>query len=229
MTRHRKPAHGLPHALPADERILWQGRPDALRLARSAFGVRLWLAYAVILIAGILLSALAGSGGLSAALGASLLAGALLLASVAMLFAFALLAARSTIYTITTKRVVIGYGATIEKFVNLPYRRIAAAALRRGPRGTGDIALTPERGTRLSYLLLWPHARPGGRGSVQPTLRAVRDADRVATLLAGALAGALTASEATLAPAATPTAARDIRGATHAADAAIAASFSAAE
>lgn len=221
MTRHRHASSGLPHALPSGERILWQGKPDALRLARSAFGVRLWLAYALVLIAGILLSAIAGSGGLPAALGASLLAGILLLASVAILFAFALLAARSTTYTITTKRVVIGYGAAIEKFVNLPYRRIAAAALRRGPRGTGDIALTPEHGTRLSYLLLWPHARAGGRGPVQPTLRAIQNADDVAALLAGALAG----SEVTFTPAAPATAPRDL----HAAPDAIAASLSAAD
>lgn len=221
MTRRHNSLRGLPHALPAGERILWQGRPDTLSLARSAFGLRIWLGYASVLIAGILLSALAGSGGIGAALGASLLAGVLLLASVAILFAFALLAARSTTYTITTKRVVIGYGAAIEKFINLPYRRIAAADLRTGPGGTGDIALTPEPNTRLSYLLLWPHARPGGRGPVRPTMRAVPDAGHVAGLLAGALAG----SEIVPTASPLPTPPREI----HAASSALAASLSAAD
>ena len=35
-----EPQYGLPERLPATEKILWQGSPDARALARSAFHIR---------------------------------------------------------------------------------------------------------------------------------------------------------------------------------------------
>ena len=40
-----EPVRGLPEALPEDEHILWQGRPDGLRLAKEAWGLNWVLAY----------------------------------------------------------------------------------------------------------------------------------------------------------------------------------------
>jgi len=39
-----EPVRGLPEALPKDEYILWQGAPNALRLAKDAWGLNWVLA-----------------------------------------------------------------------------------------------------------------------------------------------------------------------------------------
>jgi hypothetical protein len=90
-------------------------------------------------------------------------------------------------YTITSKRIVIRYGAAIQKHVNLPFRAIQAVGLRTAPDGTGDIVMTPEADRNLSYLLLWPHVRAGKRGRVEPVLRGIPDAAGAARVLAAAL------------------------------------------
>ncbi|MFM7274551.1 MAG: PH domain-containing protein, partial [Gammaproteobacteria bacterium] len=53
--------------------------------------------------------------------------------------------------------------------------------------GSGEIALTPAPGERLSYMLLWPHARPWRFTPVQPTLRGLQDPETVAARIANAV------------------------------------------
>ena len=53
--------------------------------------------------------------------------------------------------------------------------------------GTGNIALQTARDQfRLSYLLLWPQVRPWHLRLAEPCLRAIPDAQNVATILAEA-------------------------------------------
>jgi hypothetical protein len=40
-----EPIRGLPEALPADEHILWQGRPNSLRLAKDAWSLNWVIGY----------------------------------------------------------------------------------------------------------------------------------------------------------------------------------------
>ncbi len=56
------------------------------------------------------------------------------------------------------------------------------------PDGSGDIPLLLNGPTRMGFTLLWPHVRPWRLRQVQPMLRAVPDAARVATMLSRALA-----------------------------------------
>ena len=53
--------------------------------------------------------------------------------------------------------------------------------------GTGDISLQPTAGTRLAYLVLWPHARAWRLNNPQPSLRSIPDAEQVAHVLGEAL------------------------------------------
>jgi hypothetical protein len=103
--------------------------------------------------------------------------------------------ARTTVYSITSRRVVITYGMALPKSINLPYSRIDAANLRLHADATGDIALKPPAKTRLSYLLLWPHARSGANGRTEPVLRCVADAQNVANMLSRALGATLAETE----------------------------------
>lgn len=173
-----EPVPGLPEALPAGEQIRWQGSPDWKALARDAFHVRLVAAYFAIL-AGWSLATGAMTGAII-----TLIAGS---AGVGLLAGLALLSSRSTIYTITDRRVVMRFGIALPKCINLPMVRIAAADLAVRPDGIGDIPLRLSGTHRLGWLALWPHARPWRIGAPEPMLRAVPEAARVADLLTGLL------------------------------------------
>lgn len=180
---------GLPRALPAGESMLWQGSPDFRALLRDAFHIRLWSLYVLAVLAWRAGSALY-DGRTAMEAGFAALYGAMLGAFGLLIFAlFAWLIARTTIYTITTKRVVISYGIALPKCVNIPFTMIEAVNMGLQPDGSGNLALRPAPKSKLSYLLLWPHVRPGRRGVTEPSLRCLADARGTAELLAGALTG----------------------------------------
>ena len=58
-----------------------------------------------------------------------------------------------------------------------------SAGLRRLRDGTGDITFLPVEGTKVYWLMLWPHVRPFNFRRVQPLLRGIDDPDSVARLL----------------------------------------------
>lgn len=179
-----EPVPGLPARLPKGEDILWQGRPAVWPLAMRAYGIRWVAAYFGLFM---LWRAVTGfsEAGLSGALALSLpyiLPG---LATCVVLFAMAWVQARSTIYTITTARVILRIGAALSVTFQIPFVQIASAELdQHGDHGT--IALKTLGDTRISYLVLWPHARPWQFAKTQPALRCIPDAAAVAKLLADA-------------------------------------------
>lgn len=174
-----EPVRGLPGRLPQGEHILWQGSPDWRSLARSVFhSGAVTLYFAALLAFGIV------SGSLIGAL-ATAAAGALCLALLALL---AWATARTTIYTLTNRRVVLRVGVALPKCFNFPLRLVTAADLHALPGGKGDIALTMSGGSRIGYVFLWPHARPWHVKLPQPMLRSVPDAAEVAGQLARACA-----------------------------------------
>lgn len=181
-----EPVPGLPETPPEGERILWQGAPDWRSLLWRAFALRWVLVYFAALAAWRAAEMLA-EGATASAIGASVLALLPLVAAVAaVLGLIAWLTARSSVYTLTTKRVAMRVGMLTITF-NIPYRWVSAARLKLYGDGTGDIALATSGETRLAYLMLWPHARPWRFGKPEPALRAVPDAGHVAELLAQAL------------------------------------------
>jgi len=112
-----------------------------------------------------------------------LLLGAL---AIGLLAVVAWLSARTAVYTITDKRIVLRVGIVLTLTFNLPFKRIAAAGLRLEADGTGEIPLTLRPGDRIAYLHLWPHARPWHLARPEPMLRSVPEAQTVARLLAEA-------------------------------------------
>ncbi|MGP1353172.1 MAG: photosynthetic complex putative assembly protein PuhB [Parasphingopyxis sp.] len=174
-----EPIRGLPGHLPEGEEILWQGAPEWRTFARTAFHTRLIGVYFVLLVA---LAVASGSIGGAVATGIAGMLGIGLL----MLFAWAV--ARTTVYTLTNRRVVLRIGVALNKCVNLPLKQIGAADLNLRGNGFGDIALTLTGPHRIGYAMLWPHARPWKFSRVQPMLRAVPEAETVAAKLARATA-----------------------------------------
>ncbi|MEJ1159235.1 photosynthetic complex putative assembly protein PuhB [Prosthecomicrobium sp. N25] len=179
---------GLPEALPEGERLLWQGRPATLPLAIEAFHLRKVAAYFGLLLAWRFGSRLhdglpAGEALAYAAWILPLAAGALALIAI---LAFA--TARTTIYTVTSRRVVLRIGVALQMTVNLPLSIVESAAVKRRADGSGDIALRLEPGVRAAYLVLWPHVRRWRFTRPEPSLRSVPDVAGVADLLSEALA-----------------------------------------
>jgi hypothetical protein len=178
------PIPGLPGPLPQGETLLWQGSPDWKRLALTAMHVPLVAGWFSLLLLWSLVSGVGTTG----------LVGTLVAAGVSIgLLAFIAWAmARATIYSITSRRVVMRYGVALEKCINIPFRIVSSAGLWRFRDGTGDLPLELhlQKGDRLGWAMLWPHARPWKLARPQPMLRAVPDAERVAALLSNALLAA---------------------------------------
>lgn len=189
MREHEhEPVRGLPERLPAEEAILWQGSPSAMPLAMSAFHLR-GLAFYFALLAVWRIAASWADGATTALAGAAwiLLLGVV---AIAVLAVIGWLTARTTLYTITTRRVVMRVGVAVSLTVNIPFAAIRSADLRlRGP-GSGDIRLLLAPGHRASWIALWPHLRPWRVARPEPVLRALPDAELAGQVLARALAAA---------------------------------------
>ena len=180
---------GLPSALPKGERVVWQGAPDWKRLAIHAFHVRKIALYFALMLAVQVINLTAPDSGTGwkpltevdwkpLAVATSLYALAL-----ALLLGSAWMSARSTLYTLTNKRVVMRIGIVLTLTFNLPFKRIAGASLKSQGAGTGDIALALHAEDRIGWFHLWPHQRAWHITKPQPTLRCVPDSQQVGELL----------------------------------------------
>ena len=173
-----EPIRGLPGYLPAGEEIIWQGAPEWRVLARSAFHTR-WVAayFAALACYGLATGTVVGAG-ITVGAGAGCVA-------LLMLLSWAI--ARTSVYTLTNKRVVLRIGVALNACFNVPLKQINNAEFRPLDNGHGDIALSIASG-RIGYALLWPHARPWKLKDPQPMLRALPDAQEVAEMLVKARA-----------------------------------------
>lgn len=178
-------APGIPAPLPKGEEVLWQGRPNTNALAREAFKIR-WIAGYMALI--VLWKAGAGfaDGGAALALLRGLPYVVLALAAVGVVWLLAWAQARATVYTITTARVLMKIGAALPVTYNIPFAQVGTARLDLKPTGTGTIALETMGDTRLAFMALWPHLRPGRLKKTEPALRCIPEAGKTARLLAEA-------------------------------------------
>ncbi|MDN3644788.1 photosynthetic complex putative assembly protein PuhB [Pontixanthobacter aestiaquae] len=166
-----EPIRGLPEALPEDEHIIWQGAPDWKQMAASALHIRLSLFYFAI-IAGVALT----RGDPTTA--AAMVAFALLVTAFFALFSYGV--GRTTVYTLTNKRIVLRIGVALNKCINIPLSEIETANLKMLSGDTGSIVMTLKGMPRMGYIMLWPHARSLRFVRPQPMLRAIPDARKVA-------------------------------------------------
>ena len=94
--------------------------------------------------------------------------------------------AKTTVYTITNKRVAMRIGAALTVTLNVPFTMLASADLTKRRDGTGSIVMDLLGDTRLSYLICWPHVRPWKMAPTQPALRCLPDVSKVAQILSEA-------------------------------------------
>ncbi len=179
-------APGLPTALPKNEVILWQGSPDWVSLAVHAFHVRKIAIYFSIMICIQWINVYEPDQAISTWLMPCLTSAFLALLSLSCILGWAWLSSKTTLYTITDKRLVLRVGIVLSLTFNLPYKRIQAADLRPLAKGCGDISLKLPEGDQIGFFHLWPHARAWELRQPQPTLRCVPEAARVSDTLANA-------------------------------------------
>ncbi|PKU23644.1 photosynthetic complex putative assembly protein PuhB [Telmatospirillum siberiense] len=187
-----EPIPGLPERLPVGERILWQGSPLWWDLTKRVFHIRVVAVYFGVLIACHAAMQVMETGtGLFRAILSPL---PIALIGLGLLTFLGWLSSKTTIYTITNRRVVLRVGIALPTAINIPFSVIGAAQLRLDRNGAGDIPLSLTGRNRISYSSLWPHARPWRFQTPEPMLRSVSDAGHVAEVLSGALHAALGAS-----------------------------------
>lgn len=180
--------HGLPEPLPRNERILWQGAPDWRVMAREAMHTRMLSIYFGVLLVWRGINVLSNGGSVAdAGIAIAWLLPAAVLA-LAVLSLIGWLIARTSVYTVTDRRVVMRIGVVLGITFNLPHSQIESAGLRTNSDGSGDLALVLAGTDRIAYVHLWPHARPWHVKRTEPMLRALPDAQGVASILAAALA-----------------------------------------
>jgi hypothetical protein len=97
------------------------------------------------------------------------------------------LTCRTTVYTLTDRRVVMRIGIVLTLTFNLPLSRIQSADLKAIDADRGDIALTLSGDDRIAWVHLWPHARPFHIAKPQPALRSIPEAGDVAEILRQAM------------------------------------------
>lgn len=178
---------GVPGRLPPDEHVLWQGAPAFLPAARRVFHYRLVGVYFALLAAWQVIAGRAdgaGIGEMIASITWTLTLGA---GAIAILLLLGWLVHRTTIYTITNRRVVMTIGMALPMSLNIPFKAIESASSGIQRDGSGDIALRVADEHRIAYAVLWPHARPWHVRNPQPTLRSLPDAGLVADILRNAL------------------------------------------
>jgi hypothetical protein len=177
----------LPEALPAGERLLWQGSPAWWPLARRAFHIRKVAIYFLALAAWRMISAGADGGSLIGVVTAGAWVLPVGIGSLGLLALLAYCSSRTTVYTITSRRLVMRVGIALPITLNIPFARIGSAAVTVDRAGNGDIPVAISGKDRIAYAVLWPHARPWRFARPEPMLRAVPQAERVARILSGAL------------------------------------------
>ncbi|MBA4797660.1 MAG: PH domain-containing protein [Rhizobiales bacterium] len=182
-----EPLPGLPGVPPAGEVILWQGRPSSALVARHLLKVRWIVGYFLILASWAVVAGWSDgqpAGGILFSVAVlTALAGVL----IGMIELFAWAVEKTTLYTITTERVVMRFGVAISMTLNLPFRQIDSVALAKIGEKAGVIAIALLPGQRLSWLIQWPHVRGFRFSKAEPSLICLVDAEKVAGVLSTAV------------------------------------------
>jgi hypothetical protein len=181
-----EPQFGLPERLPSDEFIVWQGSPDIGTLASSAFHFKKLVLYFVVLIGACAWPSLEESAGYMAVLLSIKWIAPLALIGLGSVWLLAYMTSRTTVYTLTNKRMVMRLGIVFTVSFNFPLKQVAAADVRMLQNGFGDITLALKGSDRIAWVHLWPSVRPWRINKPEPTLRAIPNVQEVSVKLSDA-------------------------------------------
>ena len=180
---------GIPGRLPKDETLLWQGKPSWRAIAVHVFHIRLIGGYFLLLAGWRLYTGVSASQPaleMAANVTTVILMGAAVITLVSL---FSYLVERTTIYSLTSKRILMRIGVALPITLNLPFSKLAAAAVKEVAtnNNTGNISFDVVPEERVAWLVLWPHVRAGHIARAQPTLRLIKDVNQVASIVSDAM------------------------------------------
>ena len=155
-----EPIPGLPEKPPEGEHILWQGAPSWWGVARDVFHIRIAALYLLALTAW-RADWYVQHDDMRGAIVATLSLLPIALAGLGLLAFLSRLVSRTSLYTITNRRIVMRVGVAL-----------------------------PTAGNRVAYSGLWPHVRPWELRRPQPMLRDIPRAVQVSETLRQALIAA---------------------------------------
>jgi hypothetical protein len=188
MAEHEvEPVPGLPERLPEGEHILWQGAPRWQSVLRNVFYAPYLTGYFGLLLAWRFAAILHDGGSVGQATVALLTVLPIPITAILLLVLLSWLVQRTTLYTVTNRRVVMRVGIALSITFNIPYRLIESVGMRRNGDDSGDIALQMSGPDSIAYMHLWPHARPWHFSQPQPQFRAVKDPGVIAEMIANAI------------------------------------------
>jgi Bacterial PH domain len=179
---------GLPEHLPANETLLWQGSPDWKIVARDVLHLNKLLLYFGLLLAWVVVSSLWQGQDVLATVWRVLIITPIPALALGLVAIGAWLIARTSVYTLTNRRVVMRIGIVLSVTFNLPLRQIHAVSVRANQDGSGDILLQLAATDQIAYLHMWPHVRPWRLRRAEPMLRSIAHAQQVAEQVCAALA-----------------------------------------
>lgn len=191
-----EPIRGLPGDLPPGERLLWQGAPSFWAVAQRVYHLRTVAIYFGLLMVWRGATAASDGASLLGSVQSALWAAPIALLAMGILAFLAWLTARTTVYSITNKRIVLRFGVALTKAINIPFAIIDAAAMKTWKDGSGDVTVTLKAPNKIPVLQLWPHMRPWRINTPEPAFRAIPDAQKAASVLTQALTAHLTGQPA---------------------------------
>lgn len=160
-------------AIPAEEKLLWSGRPDWRGLAYQSFGLKYLILY---FIGGAFyaISKMDRTFSLDVFLMSFypyFLSG--LLAGI-VLSAIAYFQAINISYVITEKRVIIRSGAALIFLLNAPFKKISSIDKQKLRNGMVNISFTTISRKRIPYLSCWPSVKPWSIFNPKPAFRCIQ-------------------------------------------------------
>lgn len=183
-----EPVRGIPAGLPQNERILWQGTVDWWAFAKSGLHVRGLAVYFILLMGWRFGIDMADGGTLATGFISAAWVVPMVIVVMGILCGYAYMVQRTTVYSITSERVVFRTGVAFSITATIPFNLIRSADLTEDPDGSGILTIEVERGHRVSWVMFWPHVRPWRLTEPHPAFRSVRDVAIVAGILSDALA-----------------------------------------
>ena len=181
---------GLPEQLPANESLIWQGSPDWKTVARDILHINKLLLYFGLLLAWVVVSSIGQGEDILATLWRLAIIAPIPALAIGLVATGAWLISKTSVYTLTNRRVVMRIGIVLSVTFNLPLRQVHAVSIRANRDGSGDILLQLAPTDQIAYLHMWPHVRPWRVRRAEPMLRSVPDAEQVAEQICAALAAA---------------------------------------
>ncbi|MCE2900607.1 MAG: photosynthetic complex putative assembly protein PuhB [Gemmatimonas sp.] len=180
---------GVPHPLPAGERLLWEGAPSMRAVATHVFHWRLFVAYFAAMLA-IWAVSTEHAPGSETYVASAVVRVSLAVFTMLIVLGLSRVVSVTTWYAITTQRVVLRIGMVFPMSINIPFRLIESAGLRTFRDGSGQVLLSLSKGNRIAYIALWPHCRVFRFTQPEPVLRGLDEPRRVAEILSKAVADA---------------------------------------